>query len=79
MHFVEIRGDVLRPPQGTTLVAVKINNPIALKKAKLVYNFGLSECNGKDLTPIVEKVAKMKIMGLIPLTVYSFILRTNLQ
>ena len=32
-------------PIGSALVSFSVFNPIALRKAKIVYNFGLSECN----------------------------------
>ena len=35
----------LRSGDCDTITASNIINPIALRKAKIVYNFGLSECN----------------------------------
>ena len=44
-------------------------NPIALRKAKIVYDFGLSECNrvkvtlsGKDLAQIFSKESAMPFL-----------------
>ena len=34
------------------------NNPLALRKAKIVFNFGLSECNrveGKESSPMIRR------------------------
>ena len=36
-----------------------MNNPIALRKAKIVYNFGLSECNR------VMKVFMLAVLDLV--------------
>ena len=39
-------------------------NPIALRKAKIVYNFGLSKCNrvkGNDLSPIERKLFPFRL------------------
>ena len=54
---------------GTTL------NPIALRNTKIVYNFGLSECNRVQLISFksqlqLRRKAKMKMAELLPLKVY---------
>ena len=53
---------------GITILITKILtlfNPIALKKAKIVYNFGLSECNRVNLAEILISVIQKFILGLI--------------
>ena len=53
-------------------------NPIALRKAKIVYNFGLSECSMvieyllEGLQILLRRDAE-KIVKLLPLKVYLFI------
>ena len=37
-----------------------IVNPIALRKTKIVYNFGLSECN--RVKPLEHSAAKLKLL-----------------
>ena len=47
-------------------------NPVALRKAKIAYNFGLSECKRvKELTPL-RREAKMKLTEFLPLKVHPF-------
>ena len=36
--------------------AMKLFNPIALRKAKIVYNFGLSECNRGKMKVEIDKI-----------------------
>ena len=49
---------------GTTFRQVIIN-PIALRKAKIVYNYDLSECNRVKSFPIFRDVIKIKLIILL--------------
>ena len=43
--FIVSLLEILEPYQGHYSLCLMLFNPIALRKAKIAYNFGLSECN----------------------------------
>ena len=50
--MIQLQGDFFSiPKQSRNLHHLLILNPVALRKAKIVCNFGLSECN-RDNEPI---------------------------
>ena len=51
----KVNGYTFRGSNGAVFILIFLLNPIAFRKVKMVYNFGLSECNKGAIGLIMVK------------------------